>query len=51
LAQSGQRLWLSPGKDFGSGGEGKMRLNVACPLSVLRDGLQKIVMTFKNENN
>lgn len=43
-------LWLSPGKDFGAGGENKMRLNVACPLSVLQVGLQKIAVTFKNSN-
>lgn len=39
-------LGLSPGIDFGPGGSLKMRLNVACPRSVLLKALQKLVLTF-----
>lgn len=39
-------LGLSPGIDFGPGGSLKMRLNVACPRSVLLNALQKLVLTF-----
>lgn len=34
------KLHLSRGKDFGSGGEGFLRLNLACPKKTLRRGLK-----------
>ena len=37
------RVWLSPGRDFGAGGEGFMRLNLACPRSILEEALRRIV--------
>lgn len=40
-------LGLSPGIDFGPGGSLKMRLNVACPRSVLKQALQKMVGAFR----
>ena len=40
-------LGLSPGIDFGPGGSLKMRLNVACPRSVLKQALQKMVEAFR----
>ncbi len=33
---------LSGGNDFGPGGDGFMRLNIGCPLSVLKEALQRI---------
>ena len=36
------RLWLSNGHSFGRGGEGFMRLNAACPRSVLRNALDRL---------
>ena len=35
-------LWLDGGTMFGSGGEGFMRLNFACPRSVLREAVRRI---------
>ena len=37
------RVALSDGADFGLGGEGFVRLNFACPRSVLDDGLNRIL--------
>ncbi len=42
-------LWLSPGIDFGAGGKGKMRLNVACPRSVLQEGLKRLEAVLKQK--
>lgn len=39
-------LALSRGADFGPGGEGFMRLNVACPKSMLVEGLQRLAKAF-----
>lgn len=39
-------LALSSGIDFGQGGEGFMRLNVACPKSLLEKALQNLQLTF-----
>lgn len=44
------KVGLNAGTWFGSGGEGFMRLNIACPRSVLKEGLTRIkdaVQTFK----
>lgn len=35
-------LYLSNGRQYGSGGEGFLRLNIACPKSVLNDGLCRL---------
>ncbi len=35
-------LYLSNGRQYGSGGEGFLRLNIACPKSVLKDGLCRL---------
>lgn len=37
-----ERLYLSPGEIFGEGGEGFMRLNFACPRTVLAEGLRRL---------
>jgi len=36
------RLGLNEGRSFGPGGSGFMRMNVACPLAVLRDALERL---------
>jgi len=36
------KLWLSNGHSFGRGGDGFMRLNAACPRSVLRNALERL---------
>lgn len=35
------KLWLNAGSMYGNEGEGFMRWNIACPRSVLQDGLQR----------
>jgi cystathionine beta-lyase len=35
-------VWLSRGTQFGRGGEGMMRMNIACPRSQLEQGLERI---------
>ena len=37
------RLWLSSGKDFGLGGEGFLRINLACPRATLEEALRRLV--------
>ena len=36
------RLGLNEGRTFGPGGEGFMRMNIACPLATLKDALEKL---------
>jgi cystathionine beta-lyase len=36
------KLWLSSGHSFGKSGEGFLRLNAACPRSVLRNALDRL---------
>ena len=36
-------VWLSRGIQFGQGGEGHMRMNIACPRAQLEDGIEMIV--------
>lgn len=35
-------LWLDAGPMFGAGGEGFQRVNIACPRSLLREGLERL---------
>ncbi|SFC46987.1 MalY/PatB family protein [Ruminococcus albus] len=45
LAQSIRRrtgLYLSEGTQFGTGGKGFLRMNIACPRSMVRDGLERL---------
>ena len=37
------RLWLNAGKMYGAEGEGYMRWNIACPSSVMLDGLNRFL--------
>ena len=36
------KLWLDSGHIFGTGGEGFQRINMACPWSVLEEGLKRL---------
>jgi cystathionine beta-lyase len=38
-----QGIWLSRGPQFGSGGQGHFRMNIACPRAQLEEGLQMII--------
>lgn len=35
-------LWLTAGVEYGSAGEGFLRMNIACPRSRLKDGLERL---------
>jgi len=41
------KLWLSNGHSFGKGGDGFLRLNAACPRSVLRNALERLKTEFR----
>lgn len=36
------RLWVNPGDMYGKGGEGFLRINIACPREVLIEGLKRL---------
>ncbi len=42
-----QRLWLSHGTLYGTAGEGFLRINIACPRSLLEEGLTRLKNGFK----
>lgn len=42
----GARLWLNEGEQFGLGGAGFMRMNIACPRSTLETALGRLVREF-----
>ncbi|MBQ9749589.1 MAG: hypothetical protein IJV87_03265, partial [Clostridia bacterium] len=35
-------IWLHNGHTFGTGGDGFMRMNIACPRSVLEEAIERI---------
>lgn len=37
-----QKLWVNPGTMYGNAGEGFLRINIACPKSLLTEGLLKL---------
>lgn len=41
------KLWLDSGKIFGNSGSGFQRINVACPRSVLKEGLERLRMVVQ----
>jgi len=48
------KLWLDTGVMFGTGGSGFMRINIACPRSILLkalDQLEKAVIEFRKEKS
>ncbi|MCL2361171.1 MAG: pyridoxal phosphate-dependent aminotransferase [Defluviitaleaceae bacterium] len=40
------KVWLSSGTSFGENGAGFMRVNLACPRSLLKTAMERIVRTF-----
>lgn len=42
------KVALSPGYEFGPGGETFMRLNLACPKSVVEEAMRRIALAVKN---
>ena len=42
------KLWLDSGHIFGTGGSGFQRINVACPQSVLKEGLSRLADSFRH---
>ena len=40
--QEGQKLMVNSGTLYGPGGDGFIRLNIACPRTLLADGLERI---------
>ncbi|MDR2231909.1 MAG: pyridoxal phosphate-dependent aminotransferase [Tannerella sp.] len=45
------RLWVNRGSMYGSGGEGFIRLNIACPRALLEQGLNKIKNLYSSFNH
>lgn len=45
------KLGLSPGIQYGPGGEGHMRLNVGCPRSVLVESMKRLKEAYENRKN
>lgn len=41
-------VWLDPGVKFGLGGNGFMRINLACPRAVIQQATQQIIRTVQN---
>lgn len=46
---SKQLLWLNAGKPYGAGGEGFLRLNLACPRAILEEGLERLAEALLKE--
>ncbi|ASW73897.1 cystathionine beta-lyase [Chryseobacterium piperi] len=44
-----EKLWLNAGSIYGSSGEGFLRINIACPRTMLEDGLQRLKRYIKGE--
>ncbi|MBS4190735.1 PatB family C-S lyase [Bacillus sp. FJAT-49705] len=42
------KLALEPGTKYGTGGEGFVRMNIACPRKILLDGLERLRRAFDN---
>jgi len=42
----GARLALNDGASFGQGGEGFMRLNVACPRGILKEAMERLKSAY-----
>ncbi|NLO82335.1 MAG: pyridoxal phosphate-dependent aminotransferase [Clostridiales bacterium] len=40
------KIWLSSGPTFGAGGHGFQRFNIACPRSILQEGLNRLKEAF-----
>lgn len=43
------KILVNQGYSFGAGGEGFIRVNVACPRSVLEEGVNRLVLSLTGE--
>lgn len=43
------KLALEPGTKYGEGGDGFVRMNLACPRDTLKEGLERLKKAFSNE--
>ncbi len=43
---NGAKVWLDSGKMFGESGKGFQRINIACPRSIVVEGMEKIRTEF-----
>jgi cystathionine beta-lyase len=41
-------VWLDEGSKFGPGGEGFLRLNIACPRTLLEEALERMAAAFSS---
>ncbi len=41
-----EKLWLIPGTFYGAAGEGFLRINIACPRALLREGLERLAKSL-----
>ena len=44
------RIALEPGSKYGESGIGFLRMNVACPFSTVKDGVQRIITALSNDS-
>ncbi len=44
------KVGLNDGGRFGTGGDGWMRINIGCPRSILKEGLERLANAFGSEN-
>ena len=49
--QNKQKLMVNSGTLYGSGGEGFIRLNIACPRKLLIDGLERLAEVLEYRQN
>ncbi len=42
-----EKLWVNPGSMYGKAGEGFIRINIACPRLLLKEGLQRLERVLK----
>ena len=49
--QEGQKLMVNSGTLYGPGGEGFIRLNIACPRTLLADGLERTVRVLERRRD
>jgi len=43
------KLWLSDGRVFGVGGEGFLRVNIACPQAIIKEALHRLTIAINND--
>ena len=48
IIENSAGLWLDSGSKFGDSGKGFMRVNIACPKSLIKQAMEKLEKAFKN---